>query len=60
MIEESKCVNWDPRRFTPDSPSLIVIESKGRLGNHLIAFTLVLALAKEKDVTPFVTEETHK
>lgn len=40
------CVHFNLAQFTAESPSIMLIEAKGRLGNHMIAFTLVQALSK--------------
>ncbi len=57
----SECVHLDiPSMLSAgDWPSIIVIEAKGRLGNHLIAFTLVGALAKQLGFRPFILDDTY-
>ena len=43
----------------PDRPSIVVIDARGRLGNHLMAYALVKALALDHGVVPLVTRETR-
>ncbi len=61
-VDAAKCVDldWQSMVVKGDFDSYAVIVSKGRLGNHLIAFTLIGALAKELGLKPFITEETYK
>ena len=54
--EKTCCI--DLTNFGPKNASIFVIEAKGRLGNHLIAYTLIQALAKNLHIQPFITEET--
>ncbi len=56
---QKACVPFDKKSlFANDSRSVFVIEANGRLGNHLIAYTLVQALAKTLDVRAFILTET--
>jgi hypothetical protein len=36
-----KCHNFDPTTFGKDNASIFIIEAKGRIGNHLMAYTLI-------------------
>lgn len=56
---DSDCITINDATFGPQNASIIVIEAKGRLGNHLIAFTLVKALAKKLGYMPMVMQNTH-
>ena len=51
VSDDRGCVHFDASRFTSEMPSIMVIEAKGRLGNHMIAFTLIQALKKVLKVT---------
>jgi hypothetical protein len=42
----------------PSEPSIFVIEAKGRLGNHLMAFAIMITLAKTLKIRGYVTGET--
>ncbi len=55
-----KCEVFDRSKFGANNASIFVVEAKGRLGNHLIAYAMVIALAKEMGVVPMVVGETHK
>ena len=46
------------QRLGPDEPSIFVAHAAGRLGNHLMAFAIVLALAKDLNIKPLVQGET--
>ena len=39
-------MNFKDTNFGPESPSMFIIEARGRLGNHLMAFTTIMALQK--------------
>jgi len=39
-----KCKMFDLTTFGKDNSSIFVIEAKGRIGNHLMAFTIIKAL----------------
>ncbi len=54
------CVNFEDYGFTDQSPSIFVLEARGRLGNHLMAFVSIMALQKVLKIQPFVTEDTAK
>lgn len=56
----STCQHFDAVHFGSSNKSIFVIESKGRLGNHLIGFTLSQALAKVLKVQGLVVGETEK
>ncbi len=62
--EEEACVDLDLGSMLSDDgrdwPTVAVIEAKGRLGNHLIAFTLIGALAKQLGFQPYIMEETYE
>ena len=53
---EEECEHLRP--LDPKQPSIFVIHASGRLGNHLMAFAIVLALAKAIHIKPFVQGET--
>ena len=36
-----KCHDFDPTTFGKDNSSIFIIEAKGRIGNHLMAYTLI-------------------
>ena len=38
-----KCINLDETTFGKDNSSIFLIEAKGRVGNHLMAYTLIKA-----------------
>ena len=48
-----KC--FEVETFGPDSPSLFVVNAQGRLGNHLMAYAIVHALAFKLDIVPLIT-----
>ena len=54
--EKQKCEIYKP--LTPEEPSIFVINAEGRLGNHLMAFAIVMTLAKTLNIRPFVEKET--
>ena len=41
-----------------DEPSIFIAHAQGRLGNHLMAFAIILALAKTLNIKPYVQGET--
>ena len=43
-----------------NEPSIFVIHADGRLGNHLMAFGIVLALGKHLNIRPYVEGETAR
>ena len=49
----------DIENFGADQSSLFMIDAKGRLGNHLMAYALVKALAFDHNILPLVTRETR-
>ena len=53
---ETKCELFKP--LQPEEPSIFVINAAGRLGNHLMAFAIVMTLAKTLKIRPFVQKET--
>ena len=55
---EHKCELFKP--LQPEEPSIFVINAAGRLGNHLMAFAIILTLAKTLKIRPFVQKETAK
>ncbi len=36
-----KCHDFDPTTFGKDNSSIFIIEARGRIGNHLMAYTLI-------------------
>ena len=49
-----------PRPLEPHEPSIFIIKAAGRLGNHLMAFAIVMTLAKTLKIRPFVEGETAR
>ena len=49
-----------PRPLEPHEPSIFIIHAAGRLGNHLMAFAIVMTLAKTLKIRPFVQGETAR
>ena len=41
--DAEKCVNFDASTFGRENASIFVIEARGRVGNHLMAYTLIKA-----------------
>ena len=41
--DAEKCVNFDTSTFGRENASIFVIEARGRVGNHLMAYTLIKA-----------------
>ena len=51
--KSAKC--FDVETLGPASPSLFVVNAQGRLGNHLMAYAIVHALAFKLDIVPLIT-----
>ena len=45
-----KCVNFNHETFGKDNASIFVIEAKGRIGNHLMAYTLIKAFEAKLNI----------
>lgn len=43
-VDKPPCRNFDLSTLTKHSPSIFLAEAKGRLGNHLMAYTIIKAL----------------
>ena len=54
------CQNFQKSKFTSENASLFIIEAKGRLGNHLIGYTVIKALNKTLNIQPLVGRETRE
>ncbi len=55
------CRNFDPAAFSASgNASLFAIEARGRLGNHLMGYTIVMALKKVLGVDAVVMAETDR
>ena len=53
-----KCHNFDPTTFGKDNSSIFVIEAKGRIGNHLMAYTIIKALEAKLKIR-VITLKSH-
>ena len=56
--ETEECTVFSDEMFGPQNASLFVIVAKGRLGNHLIAYSVIQALAHTLHIRPLITKET--
>lgn len=54
--EKVKCQPF--KGLKKEDPSIFIINAAGRLGNHLMAFGIVMALGKSLKVQPYVKGET--
>ena len=57
--KEESCQHFNINNFGSKNASVFVIESKGRLGNHLITYTIIQALQKKLNIQPFILQETY-
>ena len=53
-----ECINFEEQHFGHQNASVFVIEAHGRLGNHIIAYSVIRSLEKTLGVQGFVTEQT--
>eukprot|EP00095_Tigriopus_kingsejongensis_P010181 maker-scaffold105_size367834-snap-gene-1.19 protein:Tk10181 transcript:maker-scaffold105_size367834-snap-gene-1.19-mRNA-1 annotation:"galactoside 2-alpha-l-fucosyltransferase 2" len=56
---EPQCQHFNPLTFSAKNQSIFVIEAKGRLGNHLIAYGLAVALEKSTGIQTYLTQESQ-
>lgn len=55
---QSNCTNFDVTKFTKENASIIVLEARGRLGNHLMAFTVLNSLQDDFKAQGYIMEDT--
>ena len=48
--DAEKCVDFDASTFGRDNASIFVIEARGRVGNHLMAYTLIKAFQAKLNI----------
>lgn len=54
----SDCINFDKSTFSKDNASIVVLEARGRLGNHLMAYTVLNSLRDEFKARAYIFEDT--
>ena len=55
----NKCIETNDIFSDPDEPSWFIIVPEGRLGNHLVGYSVIQALAAKLKIRPLITQETE-
>ena len=55
-----ECIELNDKTLGPEDPSWMVIVPQGRLGNHLVAYSVIQALAHTLHIRPLIMEETKQ
>ena len=55
----NKCIETNDILSGPDEPSWFIIVPEGRLGNHLVGYSVIQALAAKLKIRPLITQETE-
>ena len=55
----NKCIETKDILSGPDEPSWFIIVPEGRLGNHLVGYSVIQALAAKLKIRPLITQETE-
>ena len=53
------CIELNHKTLQPQDPSWFIIVPKGRLGNHIVGYSVIQALAATLQIRPLITEETE-
>jgi hypothetical protein len=53
------CIELNHKTLRPQDPSWFIIVPKGRLGNHIVGYSVIQALAATIQIRPLITEETE-
>lgn len=54
----SKCIELTKGDIGPQDPSWFIIVPRGRLGNHIVGYSVIQALAATLGVRPLIAQET--
>ncbi len=54
----SDCIHFDTSTFSKDNASIVVLQARGRLGNHLMAYTVLNSLRDEFKARAYIFEDT--
>ena len=57
---DKECINLNDKTLGPKDPSWFVIVAQGRLGNHLVAYSVIKTLAKTLHIRPLIPNETKQ
>ena len=55
----NKCIETNDILNGLDEPSWFIIVPEGRLGNHLVGYSVIQALAAKLKIRPLITQETE-
>ena len=53
------CIELNHKTLQPQDPSWFIIVPKGRLGNHIVGYSVIQALAATLQIRPLITAETE-
>ena len=54
-----KCIELNDKNLGPEDPSWFIIVPQGRLGNHIVGYSVIQALGATLNVRPLINEETE-
>ena len=53
------CIELSSKTLGPEDPSWFIIVPRGRLGNHIVGYSIIQALGATLNIRPLISQETE-